>query len=115
MIKWDGQAYSAMIVASSPLVFQRIGATNEDLDERDSKDVRNDKLFKGFRDAASLLIVSMKSHLKQEQNTVNEQYLLSGAMQQYVANQDLICQICCINLMHIATPLSAQIAEWQCA
>jgi hypothetical protein len=85
MINWDGQAYSAVVVAASPYVVQRIGAIYGDLDEWNGEDSRVENTFRGFRDAASFLIASLKNHLIEQQMTVHEEYLLTGAMQHYLA------------------------------
>jgi len=86
MIKWDGQDYSAIVVTSSPIVFQRIGAVNGNLFEWNGDDERVENSFKGFRDAASLLIALMKGHVK-ETHTITTDYLLCESMQQYLAKQ----------------------------
>ena len=86
MIKWDGEDYSAIVVKSSPIVFQRIGAVNGNLFEWNGDDERVENSFKGFRDAASLLIALMKGPVK-ETHAITTDYLLCESMQQYLAKQ----------------------------
>ncbi len=105
MIKWDGQDYSAIVVTSSPIVFQRIGAVNGDLYEWNGEDVRVENSFKGFRDAASLLIALMKRLVK-ETNTIMTDYLLCKSMQQYLAKQTTFSPRFPINQKRSSTGLS---------
>ena len=87
MTEWDGQPYSAVVVASSSYVVLRIGAIYGNHDEwnGEDSDSRVENSLRSFKYVASLLIACMKTHLKQRQINKREKHLQTGAMLRYLA------------------------------